>query len=130
MARPASPAVVSAIMGVLCLCSTGIVAWGHFAGAPRGRIEPPIDHRYRELIAALPPDPVLRYVSDHPGKKQHQQAIYALAPRVLLPSTIEARHGVADLADPRLLSELSRRAGMRPIAVFHEGRVALLERAR
>ncbi len=120
----------TAVKGVwiaLCVGSAAFLLRLHFwteRNAPPAEL---IDDRYRELLPLLPPAPVLRYLSDQSGGDQHMKAVYALAPHLLVDPRIEARWGVADLSDGKLLEPFARQVGMRPVAVFRGGQVALLE---
>jgi hypothetical protein len=98
-------------------------------GVPTTRIDP----RYAQLAAALPREEIFGYLSDGPlGEeklgRRYFDALYALAPRVLVPDDPEARFFIADATDAQALARLERERGLSEVMVF--GATALLERAR
>jgi hypothetical protein len=92
-----------------------------------------IDDRYRGLSKVLPPRGKIVYLSDEPtgspqGVRLYVQALYALAPRILVKDDGTTRTAIADLSDGGKLDEIARLSGFRTVARF-DGGTALLERA-
>ena len=117
----------------------GFVARGLTRGTP-------IDLRYEELASRFPPDAELGYLTDercpadgHCAPRSftdladlqlYTQALYSLAPRVLMIDAPDAGEWVADLVDPASLQRLASERGLEPTAVLQGGRLALLQRRR
>ena len=113
------------------------IGWFHFLREPLRELPAAhaarIDDRYRSLSKVLPARGRFVYLGDEPlesdpGAARYGQALYSLAPRVLVKDDGAAKLGVADLRDPSRLGEVCRAAGFVPVRDF-DGGVALVQRA-
>ena len=87
-----------------------------------------IGTRYEPLSALLeqvPRDARLGYLGGGEDMKTYYDALYALAPRIVLRGV--SRWTVADFATPREVDEIARAQALRVVARFDNG-TALLER--
>jgi hypothetical protein len=93
-----------------------------------------IDDRYREVLASVPPDATLGYVSDLPRDtgdgdyryyERYYQAQYACAPRHLIDSP-DGSWLLADVSEPSALETLAARHGLRVVRRSASGLTALL----
>lgn len=134
------PAISGQVVAYIALVGLSLVGVGQLArSAVREDLRAPvvrIDDRYREVLALVPRDAVLGYVSDLPRDlgdgdyrfyERYYQAQYAFAPRLLIDSP---RHDlvVADLSDPASVHVLCARHGLRVTHASPSGHVVLLMR--
>jgi hypothetical protein len=102
---------------------------------PQAMSAPTIDARYAAIKRALPRHGQLGYVSDLPldqegGDTLHLQAIYALAPLVLVRDDGSPGLVVANLAHPSALSAICRGRRLDVVRDFGSGLVLLRRRGR
>jgi hypothetical protein len=119
----------------LSLAGVGHLAWAT-ARAAFGSSAPPvrIDDRYLGVLASLPADAVIGYVSDLPRDlgdgdyrfyERYYQAQYAAAPRLLIDSAAQ-QIVLADLSDPQAAPTIAKRYGLRVIGATPSGHVVLM----
>jgi hypothetical protein len=92
-----------------------------------------IDARYAPLRPLLTGSEPVGFLTDERfphalESERYTQALYALAPRQLLLDAPDAGLWLADLLDPASLPKLANARGLEPMAVFDDGRLALLRR--
>jgi hypothetical protein len=138
--------VVAPAVAVLALVGIAREAWFHFVSEPAWTLPakvraPRPEERYRAVRAALPPAGRVGYLSDLPvatrpaerpeydyGTWLYQQAQYALAPIVLVYGESRTETVLANVLDPAGIDALARAHGLRVVARFHGGAVAVLRR--
>ncbi len=126
------------LIAVLLFLGAGRIGYFHFVReqpAELGRLaRARIDDRYRALRPFLPSGARVGYASDVPldseeGAKRYVQALYALAPALIVRDDGRAPLVVGDAANEAALAELVRQLRLSPIATGGEG-VALLRRSQ
>ena len=138
MNRP-SPRATAACIAMLAALGLLREIWFHTVAEPLTQLpaaarEPRSDARYEMLAALLPPGGAVGYVSDEivdtapgsqashaQGTKLYQQALYALAPRILRFGDDRATFVIANLLDPSRLDEVVRAHGLALVAVTAPG---------
>lgn len=134
---------VALTVAALAVLGMGREAFFHLLAEPIGQLPavvhaPRSDERYLELRKLLPLGARLGYLSDElidtepgpvahePGTKLYQQALYALAPVVLLYGDDRAPLVLANLSNAGALEALARAHGLRVVKEFSPT-LALLE---
>ena len=125
-----------ACAAIVCLSIAGL---GRFAASALRDARAPvarIDDRYAEIVARVPRDARLGYLSDLPRDRgdgdyrfyeRYYQAQYAFAPRLLLDSA-DADYVVADVSDPASVAVLCDRHSLSVWRASASGMVVLLSR--
>ena len=134
-----TPRATAAAILVLAAVGLGREVWFHTVSEPLAQLpaaarEERSDVRYEKLAALLPRDGPVGYVSDEivdtapgsqashaQGTKLYQQALYALAPRLLRFGDTRTPFVIANLRDPARLDEVLRANHLSAIAVVGPG---------
>jgi hypothetical protein len=121
----------------LALIGCARIAWFHFAREPLASLPAAhrtlIDARYDRLRALLPPEGRIGYLSDLPlesdeGSKLYDQAVYSLAPRLLVKDDGRAPFVVVNLRNPSAETSIIDRSLFASTRDLGDG-ILLLERA-
>jgi hypothetical protein len=124
------PRGLVAICAVLAVCGMARIVYVEARIAPTPSR---IDARYAEIRPLMPDAGVVSFLTDERfarelDSKRYTQALYALAPVVLILNDRDADIAIADVEDPPALAGLAAGGGFEVSWIADGGAVALLRR--